>query len=247
MRYLRIEKWDTFQHYKKRNPPWIKLYAWILDNDAFDCMPDASKLLYFCLLPFASRRENKIRVDFNWLQKKLPINDPIIEDTIQPLIANGFITCYQDASKVIAPCKQNATPETEERQRQSRVEGDVKFTLEQVENAGFKAGISDSECKTFFDYYDAQGWVFGGGLAITNLSSALARWRNNGHRFPDAPKPETSRDDQFLRQCEERYGYFVRKGDIKKVSTDETIIYNLKNPKFKAWAVSQRAELGGSQ
>ena len=124
MRHLKICNWGKFQHYKKRNPPWIKLYASILDDDDFDCLPDDSKLLYLCLLPFASRRENKVRADLRWLQKKLPIQKTISNKVLQPLIDAGFIDCYQDDSKMIASCKQNATPETETEteKRQSRVE-----------------------------------------------------------------------------------------------------------------------------
>lgn len=91
MKYIGICDWDTFQHYKHRNPPWVKLYVKILDSDAFFFLPDASKLLFFCLLVFASRRKNKIRLDFTWLQKKLPINEPITMETLQPLIDAGYV------------------------------------------------------------------------------------------------------------------------------------------------------------
>lgn len=111
--YIRITDWKKFQHYKKRNPPWVKLYSWILDDDDFDCLPDDSKLLFFCLLPFASRRKNHIRLDFAWLQKKLPIKKEITKDTLQPLVTAEFVECYQDDSNMIAGGKQDATPETE--------------------------------------------------------------------------------------------------------------------------------------
>ncbi len=122
MDYIRFCNWETFQHYKKRNPPWVKLYSYFLDDDDFDCMPDASKLLFFCLLSFASRRENKVRLDFKWLQKKLPIKQTITKKTLQPLIDTGFIERYHDASNGLAEGKQDAIPEerrgeAEERQR----------------------------------------------------------------------------------------------------------------------------------
>ena len=111
--YIEICGWDKFQHYKKRNPPWVKLYAQILDDDDFDCLPDDSKLLFFCLLPFAARRDNKIKLDFRWLQKKLPITTTITKETLQPLINAGFIACYQGDSVVLSSSTQDATPETE--------------------------------------------------------------------------------------------------------------------------------------
>ena len=36
MDYIEICEWDRFQHYKKRNPPWVKLYSKLLDDDEFD-------------------------------------------------------------------------------------------------------------------------------------------------------------------------------------------------------------------
>ena len=135
MDYIRIAEWDKIQHYKQRNPPWVKLYSWILDDDSFDCLPDDSKLLFFCLLPFASRRKNQIRLDFKWLQKKLPIERKITNDTIQPLVTAGFIECYHDDSKAIADDKQDAIPETETEteteteKRQKRAESDGDFDI----------------------------------------------------------------------------------------------------------------------
>jgi hypothetical protein len=33
VRYLRVKNWSEFQHYKDRNPPWIKLHRTLLDHD----------------------------------------------------------------------------------------------------------------------------------------------------------------------------------------------------------------------
>ena len=133
MDYIEICEWDKFQHYKKRNPPWIKLYVKMLDDDEFDCLPDDSNLLFFCLLPFASRWNNKIKLNFRWLQKKLPINKPITSDTLQPLIDAGFIQCYQGDSGVIAERNQDATPETET-ETKPKTEGE-KETKQQIVNS----------------------------------------------------------------------------------------------------------------
>lgn len=148
MDYLQIAHWDTFQHYKKRNPPWVKLYNDLLDNDRFECLHDDSKLLYFCLLMFASRRENKIKLDLQWLQRKLPLSKVISRDkTLQPLIDAGFITVYQDDSKMIASGKQDAILSRGE-ERRDRGETDsktlygpfVKLTSEEHEKLVEKFG-----------------------------------------------------------------------------------------------------------
>jgi hypothetical protein len=35
MRFLQVKNWRSFQHYGKRNPPWIKLHRALLDDYAF--------------------------------------------------------------------------------------------------------------------------------------------------------------------------------------------------------------------
>ncbi len=111
MPYMEIAEWDKFQHYKHRNPPWIKLYGRLLDDDKFDCLHDDSKLLFFCLILFASRKKNHMNLNLAWLQKKLPIEKKLTFGMFQPLINTGFIICYNDDSTVRASCKQNAPPE----------------------------------------------------------------------------------------------------------------------------------------
>ena len=130
MAYIEIVNWKVFQHYKQRNPPWIKLYNTPLDDDDFDCLPDDSKLLFFCLLMFASRRDNKINLDFAWLQKKLPIRKKIKQRMLQPLIDVGFIACKHNDSTMIAGCKQDAMPEksrVEERKEEKKRFRDFVF------------------------------------------------------------------------------------------------------------------------
>jgi hypothetical protein len=42
---FRVENWKTCQHYKKRNPPWIKLHRSTLDDLDFLKLPIASRAL----------------------------------------------------------------------------------------------------------------------------------------------------------------------------------------------------------
>lgn len=117
------------------------------------------------------------------------------------------------------------------------------YTLQDVKDAGCLVGFRDPECLAFHTHYKAQGWLLGNGLPIADLSSAMTKWRNNGYKFPDKPTPkaEESPDAQFLRQCEERDGEFIRTGDISKILN--LVGDKLQNPQYRAWANSQRAEL----
>jgi hypothetical protein len=73
-RFLSIKNYEQYQHYKQRNPPWIKLHLSILDDPDFLDLPDASKWHYIGLLLLASRHENAIKPDFNYIKNRLGLN-----------------------------------------------------------------------------------------------------------------------------------------------------------------------------
>ena len=118
MNTLSIVNWEKYQHYKHRNPPWIKLYHAILDDYQYGCLQDASKLLLISLFLLASRTGNSIPADKKWIQNKAMIKGEI---DFKPLLDAGFITingyCKHDASNVLASCQQNADSETETEKR----------------------------------------------------------------------------------------------------------------------------------
>lgn len=39
MDYVRVRNLERYQHYKKRNPPWVKLYQSILSDDRMMALP----------------------------------------------------------------------------------------------------------------------------------------------------------------------------------------------------------------
>ncbi len=123
--YIRIRNWDRYQHYSRRDPPWIKLYHKLLDDYDYGCLQDASKLLLMTLYMLASRTGNNIPADPEWIKSKGMLKGKV---DIKPLIKCNYIEyvadckqdasnmiaqCKQDASNMIAQCKQDATPETE--------------------------------------------------------------------------------------------------------------------------------------
>src|SRR5687768_18068275 len=50
---------ESFQHYKDRAPPWIKLYNELLDDYEFGQLPDASKMHLVAIWLLASRSDRK--------------------------------------------------------------------------------------------------------------------------------------------------------------------------------------------
>ena len=125
MIYFSIKNFDKFQHYKDRNPPWIKLHNCLLEDYDFSCLQDASKLHLILIWMLASRMENKIPLDPEWIKIKLNLDKA---PDIKLLIDKGFLVCDSD---VLAGCLQDAIPEREgetekrrEEKRQKRLSPD---------------------------------------------------------------------------------------------------------------------------
>jgi hypothetical protein len=70
-RYLRVRNFDALQHYKDRNPIWIKLYCSILEDYDFATLPDETKFHAVGLMLLASRSNNKFPDDEAWLRAKI--------------------------------------------------------------------------------------------------------------------------------------------------------------------------------
>ena len=71
MKSLIIKNWHQFQHYSKRNPPWIKLHRALVDDYAFCALADAEKAHLIMLWLLASQNDGKIPCDVPFLERKL--------------------------------------------------------------------------------------------------------------------------------------------------------------------------------
>ena len=109
-RYLKIKGWSEFQHYKDRNPPWIKLHRTLLDDYEFSCLHDASKAHLMLIWLFASQQDGAIPDDPKFLMKKLGLES---EPNLKLFIDHGFLIVEQDASNAIAPAASEVRLETE--------------------------------------------------------------------------------------------------------------------------------------
>lgn len=127
MNFIKIVDWNKFQHYKKRNPPWIKFHTSLLDNEKFECLHNDSKVLLLCLWLFAARKGNgEIPYNAAYLQRKLPVGKKV---NLQPLVDAGFIECYQDASKLQAIDASKVLVSDRDRGR-GRAETEAEYTKE---------------------------------------------------------------------------------------------------------------------
>jgi len=106
---LRPKNWSEYQHYKDRNPPWIKLHRDLLNDRDFMCLPLASKAIAPLLWLLASEAKNgEFNADVVELTFRLRMTTKEVNDGLKPLINKGF---FVDASGMLADCKQLAIPE----------------------------------------------------------------------------------------------------------------------------------------
>lgn len=121
------KNWGDFQHYKDRDPPWIKLHKKLLDDYDFQSLPVASRALAPMLWLLASEdkdgviKANEVKLAFRF---RMSVGE--LTDALMPLIQADFFSVERDASEMIAPCKPDAMPETEaQEQTQVKAETDI--------------------------------------------------------------------------------------------------------------------------
>ena len=96
-----VKNFENYQHYKDRNPAWIKLYNSLLDDYEFGYLPERSKWHMVGIFLLASRYQNRIPYDEKWLSQKLSSDNGV---DIETLISCGMLCLYQDDSKPLEKC-----------------------------------------------------------------------------------------------------------------------------------------------
>lgn len=181
---ISIKNWDEFQHYKDRNPPWIKFYHSLLDDYSYACLRDDSKLLLISLYLLAAKTGNKIPYDLKWIQSKAMLNKKI---KLQPLLDAGFIYLNGFDSHEIAGCKQDDSLRREEkRERRGESEKREKFTppiLDDVLGYFKEKGYDLKIAKKAFEYYNTADWKDGNGKKVKNWKQKMiAVWMKDEHK-----------------------------------------------------------------
>jgi hypothetical protein len=117
--------WRDFQHYKNRNPPWIRLHRKLLDDRVFHSLPTASKALAPMLWLLASESlDGSINGNVPELAFRLRQSEKEIDAALKPLISKGFFVVQQDASSVLADCTEN--PPIPEAEAETDTEGETE-------------------------------------------------------------------------------------------------------------------------
>ncbi len=118
-----VKNFAEFQHYKDRNPIWIKLYNRLLDDYDFGLLPDASKGHLLAIWLLASRHDNVLPLDPKWVAGRINANSPV---DLNILRDGGFIVFNQEDIIVLAERYQVAIPEKRRDTSKNREETESK-------------------------------------------------------------------------------------------------------------------------
>src|SRR5208282_2635051 len=83
-----------FQHYRDRDPPWIKLYRDILTSEAWLCGTDTTRLVQIASMLLAARYRNKIPLKMTIFKQAshLAASEGEIKAALQYLTEQKFLT-----------------------------------------------------------------------------------------------------------------------------------------------------------
>jgi hypothetical protein len=132
----RIKNWDKYQHYKTRNPPWIKLHCEIITSEDWVMLDDQSRVLAIaCMLMASKDDDGHIPDNPSYIQRVCYLHN---KPDFTPLLESGFLQVVDiiepRASKKSNPLARNAKclqtqkdarPETE-----TETEGEAKTETE---------------------------------------------------------------------------------------------------------------------
>ena len=110
---IQIQAWDEYQHYSRRNPPWIKLHTKLLESDDWGVISgDAAKLLIeLWLLAAKYGTDGTIETTIAKLEWRLRCDSTALATLLNSLRDNGFIAY---ASTALEQCLRSLDTEYRE-------------------------------------------------------------------------------------------------------------------------------------
>lgn len=100
MTWLRVRNWQRFQHYKDRNPEWIKLYINLLHDYNYTALPEAARAHLVMIWLVATKRNGSVPADAEWLGRQISATSPVDLDL---LVERGFLEPAEDAGEFVSP------------------------------------------------------------------------------------------------------------------------------------------------
>jgi hypothetical protein len=108
---LRVRNWTKFQHYSKRNPPWIKLATDTFQNYEFSILSNDAKLLAICIWTLATRSDDgSVPGDLGYITDLGRLGEGLKQEHLEELVKSGFL---ERVEPMLAHLDQKASSETE--------------------------------------------------------------------------------------------------------------------------------------
>lgn len=125
---LSVKNWTEFQHYKDRDPTWVKLHRNVLTSESWVLGTDLSRLVQVASMMLAARYSNEIPYRFDLIKKVTSIDckEAELKKAIQHLIDTNFLEIKEvtetlkvvehSASTTLAVCSSEKRREEERRE-----------------------------------------------------------------------------------------------------------------------------------
>ena len=112
MDYYEIPTWRDYQHYKDRDPPWIKLHFSLMTSPTWVMLDDASRVLAIASMLIASRNHGKVPADPAYIKRVAYLSSA----DFTPLLSCGFLKVSSEMLANASTLQAKAT--TEERREE---------------------------------------------------------------------------------------------------------------------------------
>jgi hypothetical protein len=115
-----VRNWRKFQHYKDRNPPWIKLHFELLSSSDWVMLDDASRVLAVAIMLVASRNDGEIdglSTGLDYLQRVAYLRK---RPNLKPLIDCGFLEPASGCKQTLADARPETETETEDIKKEEK-------------------------------------------------------------------------------------------------------------------------------
>lgn len=205
MAHYRIVEWATYQHYKDRSPPWIKLHANTMTSQTWVNLDNAGRVLAIACMLVAADTDNRIPDDPAFMRRRAYLEQ---DPDFGALVRVGFIELVSD-SKGLARERKRAQPpdkralasgtecaSEESRAEESRGDGararkttippDWKPTPELIEYAKAQGCADPADTFERFRLNHA-----GKGTLHKDWTSAAQYWCRNEKNFRRAEPPKS--------------------------------------------------------
>lgn len=211
------ENWENFQHYRDRNPLWIKLHKNLLDDRKFQSLPVAARALAPMLWLIASESaEGIFNGDISDLAFRLRDKEKNIAVSLDTLIKAGLFLVVQPASNLLAEPEQvdsleKRREETEKETEKRREESPVGFVVPDWINSDHwdvwhqckkRKNATDGQKQLSVDKLAAwrdQGFDYAGALE----NAAAGGYQ--GLFLPDKPRVNPGGETAYQRSMREKY------------------------------------------